>query len=124
MQITLIQTQPIPVALVRADMPLLASPGDALELLANVTWAQQCSCLVLHRMDIHPDFFRLSTQLAGEVLQKFINYQARLAIVGDFSREQSPALRDFIRESNRGRDIFFVSTEEEALRRLNDAATR
>ena len=49
------------------------------------------------------------------MLQKFVNYQMRLAIVGDFSHYTSKPLQDFIRESNQGRQVGFWSTEEEAL---------
>ena len=34
---------------------------------------------------LSPDFLRLSTGLAGDVLQKFVNYGLRVAIVGDVS---------------------------------------
>jgi hypothetical protein len=37
--------------------------------------------LVLDESQLGPDFFDLRTGLAGEVLQKFTNYRARLAIV-------------------------------------------
>jgi hypothetical protein len=40
----------------------------------------------------------------------------KLAIVGDFSGYTSRPLKDFIYESNNGRDIFFVSSEKEAMR--------
>ena len=42
----------------------------------------------------------------------------RVAIYGDFSRCTSKPLKDFMRESNRGRDVFFVVTEEEAIAAL------
>lgn len=66
------------------------------------------------------DFFRLSTRLAGEVLQKFVNYGLRVAIIGDVSRwtAQSAALRDFIAEANRGRSVWFVADPAELQRRL------
>lgn len=40
-------------------------------------------------------------------------------IVGDFSGYTSKPLKDFIYESNKGRDIFFVDSEEEAIDRLS-----
>ncbi|MFB7269020.1 DUF4180 domain-containing protein [Streptomyces sp. NPDC056244] len=63
------------------------------------------------------DFFRLSTRLAGEIVQKFANYRLKLAIVGDITSytEASTALRDFVRESNRGTQLWFVP-DTEALR--------
>ena len=59
--------------------------------------------------------------LAGEILQKFVNYRLKVAIVGDYSRYTSKPLHDFIRESNRGRDVFFVSTIEDAVELLTKA---
>ena len=53
--------------------------------------------------------------LAGEILQKYINYDGRIAIYGDYSHYTSKPLKDFIYESNKGKDVFFVSTKEEAV---------
>ncbi len=60
------------------------------------------------------DFFRLRTRLAGEITQKFANYRIGLAVIGDISRhtEASSALRDFVRESNRGRQLWFLPDTE------------
>ncbi|MCY9698286.1 DUF4180 domain-containing protein [Paenibacillus alginolyticus] len=67
------------------------------------------------------DFFDLKTRLAGEILQKFINYHVKVAIVGDFSGFSSESLKDFIFECNKGKDIFFLSNEEEAIDKLSRA---
>jgi hypothetical protein len=66
------------------------------------------------------DFFRLSTGVAGEVIQKFVNYRRRLAVVGDVSAHlaQSDALRDFVIESNRGEHVWFVRDLAELEARL------
>ena len=57
-----------------------------------------------------PDFLRLSTGVAGHVLQKLVNYRFQVAILGDVAEaaEASAPLRDFIRESNRGTTVWFV----------------
>ncbi|MGZ4135560.1 MAG: DUF4180 domain-containing protein, partial [Tumebacillaceae bacterium] len=60
----------------------------------------------------------LKTRLAGEILQKFINYRVKVAIVGDFSMYSSRSLQDFIYESNGGTDIFFLPTEQQAIEKL------
>lgn len=57
----------------------------------------------------------MSSGLAGEILQKYINYGGRIAIFGDYSRYTSKPLKDFIYESNNGKDVFFVATEVEAV---------
>ncbi len=54
-------------------------------------------------------------------MQKFINYHVKVAIWGDYSRYTSKPLKDFIYESNNGRDFFFVETKEEAIRKLAGA---
>jgi len=52
-----------------------------------------------------PDFLRLSSGVAGHLLQKLVNYRFQIAVVGDVSAAvaASDPLRDFIRESNRGK---------------------
>jgi len=69
------------------------------------------------------EFFRLETRIAGEVLQKFLQYRHRVAIVGDISQylAASSALRSFVIESNRGRDICFVPNMDELRARLEPA---
>ena len=66
------------------------------------------------------DFFRLSSRLAGEVAQKFVNYQLHLAIIGDVGAHvaASTAFRDFVYEANRGRDIWFVPDLDALVRKL------
>jgi hypothetical protein len=66
------------------------------------------------------DFFRLRTRVAGEIIQKFVTYRRRIAIAGDISQylEESSALRDFVYESNRGEQVWFVANPEELEREL------
>ena len=60
-------------------------------------------------------FFDLKTRFAGDLLQKFSNYKMSLVIVGDFSEYTSKSFKDFIRECNRGRQIFFLLSVEDGL---------
>lgn len=59
------------------------------------------------------DFFSLRTGLAGVVAQKFANYRLRLVIVGDVSAHvaASEAFGDFVRETNRGSQLWFVADQ-------------
>lgn len=41
----------------------------------------------------------MSSGIAGEILQKFINYQFRIAIYGDYSKYNSKPLKDFFSDS-------------------------
>jgi len=91
----------------------IRTPQDALDLIGNAGY-QGASGIVLQAAQLAPEFFDLRTGLAGEVLQKFSNYDMRLAIVGDFAGYNSKALQDFIRESNRQGRVRFVGSEAEA----------
>ncbi|MGY0065915.1 DUF4180 domain-containing protein [Streptomyces sp. QTS137] len=66
------------------------------------------------------DFFSLRSGVAGEVVQKFVNYRLRLAVIGDIASHVagSGALRDFVREANRGNQLWFVSGRTELEERL------
>lgn len=91
---------------------------DGTDLLGNAYY-QGYEKLIIYKDNITPDFFDLKTKLAGEILQKFSNYRVRLAIWGDFSNVESKSLQDFIRESNKGRLINFLSSKDEAISRLS-----
>lgn len=47
-----------------------------------------------------------------------MNYGGRIAIYGDYSHYTSKPLKDFIYESNKGKDVFFVTTRDEAVEML------
>ena len=55
------------------------------------------------------------------MIQKFVNYGVAVAFVGDVSEAiaASTALRDFVRESNRGRHVWFVTDMVELEVRLS-----
>lgn len=93
---------------------ILETPQDALDLMATAQY-EGVDHLIVYEKHFNPSFFDLKTRAAGEILQKYSNYGMKLAIIGDFKKYTSNALRDFIRECNRGRQIFFVSDSETAL---------
>ena len=65
-------------------------------------------------------FFDLKTRIAGEVLQTCVTYHLRVAFVGDLTERlaASGALRDFVRESNKGSQVWFVDDLAELERKL------
>lgn len=75
--------------------------------------------IIVHQKNIGESFFDLRSGLAGEMMQKVVNYRMRLAIVGDFSIYESKSLNAFILESNRSNTIVFVKTIGDALKRLS-----
>lgn len=75
--------------------------------------------MIVRKMNVTEDFFDLKTRIAGEILQKYTNYKMKLAIVGDFGVYASKSLRDFIFESNKGTQVFFLPDEKAALEKLH-----
>ncbi len=106
------------IAVVSGGGAVLTDARSALELAMSVRHDTGAERIAIDKRLVCEEFFILSTGLAGEVLQKFVNYHVKAAIYGDYSRYTSKPLRDFIYESNKGRDFFFVETREEALRKL------
>lgn len=97
---------------------IISQTQDALDLMAD-TGSNDCNRIIIRESNLHKDFFILRTGLAGDVLQKFSNYNVLLAIVGDFAKYQSKSLQDFMRESNKGNRIFFVENLETAIKKLS-----
>ena len=106
------------IAIINSDEPIITDAQTALDLLAAVNYEDDSNLIAISKEAIIEGFFKLSTGLAGEILQKVVNYRKKLAIIGDFSCYKSKPLHDFIYECNLGRDIFFVRTEQEAIDRL------
>ena len=103
------QRNGVPVLVCAADGPPLAAVQDALDVIGSAFSRSDVVALPATRLDER--FFTLGTGLAGEIMQKFVNYRIRLAIVGDISAHlaASSALRALVHESNQGRQIWFVA---------------
>ena len=102
-----------------ADGARLQTYQDAVDLIGK-SFENHATLIVLPVECLDDDFFRLSTRIAGELIQKFVQYQRCLAIVGDISRHltESSALRAFVAESNRGKEVWFLASLDELERRL------
>ncbi len=111
----------IHLAVVSSDEKVVTSTESALDMAMTVRHETGASRIALSKTLFAEEFFILSSGMAGEILQKFITYQIKAAIWGDYSRYTSVPLKSFIYESNQGNDFFFVSTREEAVARLAGA---
>lgn len=105
-------------AVIQSGEVVITDPQSALDILMTAKYEAGTKNIVIDKALIVEDFFVLSSGLAGEILQKYVNYGGRIAIYGDFSRYTSKPLRDFIYESNQGHEVFFVPSQEEAISML------
>ncbi|MFP2907014.1 DUF4180 domain-containing protein [Pyxidicoccus sp. 3LFB2] len=92
---------------------------DSAELL-GVAWEHQATLVAIPTARLGDSFFKLSSGEAGELVQKFVNYRVRLAIMGDISAHlaNSNALRSFVYEANRGQQLWFVEDRAALAARL------
>ncbi len=109
------------IAVVECDDVCIKDAQTALDFMMSVNHETDSNYIAINKEAFAHDFYVLSTQLAGEVLQKFVTYRFKIAIIGDYSMYTSKPLKDFMYECNSGRDIFFVPSTEEALERLSKA---
>ena len=121
MNITKIERNGAIIAQIESEEALITDVQSALDWMATVRYETDADSMILPKAAMTEQFFVLSSRLAGDILQKFVNYQFKVAIVGDFSGYTSKPLRDFIYESNQGKHVFFVSTVEEAVEKLTRA---
>jgi len=96
---------------------LFASPdGPPLDTttandLLGEAWGAEAELVIVPVERLANGFLDLSTRIAGEVIQKFTNYRMRLAFVGDIAARvaASRSLRDFVYESNKGSQVWFLN---------------
>lgn len=107
MEIIESQENGLKTAQIVSDNILIKKLDDATQLLGDMYY-QGFDKIILNESNICPEFFDLKTKLAGEILQKFSNFNMKLQIIGSWQKYQSPSLQDFIFESNKGSLINFI----------------
>jgi Domain of unknown function (DUF4180) len=118
-----VRTDVTPVAGVRVlwcpvDGPVLDGERAAADLVGASLGRAEVVAVPVERLA--PEFFALRTGVAGALVQKFVTYRLHLVVVGDIAQyvAASTALRDFVREANRGRQTWFVADADELEARL------
>lgn len=118
MKVETILRNNVEVAHVAAEDGVIADAQSAIDLMMTVKYETGIKNIAISNDCFTDKFFILSSGIAGEILQKFINYRFRVAIYGDYSKYTSKPLKDFFYESNNERDIFFTDTLESAVEKL------
>lgn len=107
------------IAVIDSNELLITDIQSALDLIMTIKYQTGCTDIAINKEAIIENFFILSTRLAGEILQKFVNYGIRFAIYGDFSKYTSKPLKDFMYESNKGKNIYFQPSLSLAIDKLS-----
>ena len=85
MNIEIINVNGTDIAVVSSDGKLISDAQTALDLAMTVKYETGAEKIVIDKNLICGDFFILSTGMAGEILQKFMNYHVKVAVFGDYS---------------------------------------
>ncbi|MGI5460608.1 DUF4180 domain-containing protein [Streptomyces sp. CA-249302] len=104
------------------DGPPLDGEQAALDLIGDAM-GNDAEVVVVPVERVGGEFFRLRSGVAGAVMQKFVNYRQRLAVVGDISEHvaESTALRDFVHETNQRGHIWFLADHDALEAKLRPA---
>jgi hypothetical protein len=117
------QLHGVPVLVCAAEGSQLRDDRDAVDLIAQARFGHHADWVAVPVDRLAPEFFRLRTGVAGAIVQKFVDYRTGLAVVGDVTAHLAAgdAFRDWVRETNRGRDTWFVVDLAELEQRLTPA---
>jgi Domain of unknown function (DUF4180) len=94
--------------------------AEAMEAVAPLAAVVRCiehgaRGLLFDRGALPSEFFDLRSGVAGELVQKLVNYGLRLAAVVPDLEQRPLRFREFALEANRGRQLRFCATREEAI---------
>ncbi len=68
------------IAVVSSDEKLIVDVQSALDLAMTVRYETSANKIVIDKSTVCDVFFILSTGIAGEILQKFINYHVKITV--------------------------------------------
>ena len=114
----IIQKNNTTIAIIFSKKVLITDTQSALDLVMDIKYKTNSSNIAMNKESIINDFFILRTGIAGEILQKFVNYGIRFAIYGNFEKYESKSLKDFMYESNKGKNIYFQPSLSLAINKL------
>ncbi len=93
--------------------------GIAIRSRADVTDAVgacfRADGLLLTEADVAPDFFDLRSGFAGELVQKFVNYRLRAAVVVETPEAHGERFAELAREHATHPTVRFVRSVDEAM---------
>lgn len=74
----------INMAYVQCSKKLITDTQSALDLIMTIQYNYETKYIIIDKQCITNDFFILSTGLAGEILQKFVNYDIKWPLLEIF----------------------------------------
>ena len=91
----------------------LSTENDALDLIA-LCWEHETNYIVIHQEALSESFFDLKTKAAGNIIQKFVNYGIKAAVVIPQETVQNERFKEMALEINKGNHFRMYESKEEA----------
>lgn len=101
------------IVVVTSAEPPIATGKDAIRLI-EACIEHNAGLLAVHAEALSEDFFKLRTGVAGEILQKFVNFSLRAAIVAADGSLIKGRMKELLAEFNRGNAFRVFATQAEA----------
>ena len=87
---------------------------SASDISAALTASVERGGLVIDEKNLSPDFFDLKTGLAGQVLQKFVSYRTKLAVIVRDPARYGARFSELMHEHRIHPTVRFFSAEQPA----------
>lgn len=91
----------------------ISTENDALDQIA-LCWEVESNLLMIHYATLSEDFFSLKTKVAGNIIQKLINYNIKTAAVIPKEIMENGRFREMALEMNKGNHFRMYESREEA----------
>ena len=103
------------------EVPAAESPRLHPREMVGVCLEHGSAALLVDDGALPPEFFDLSSGVAGELVQRIVNYRLRMAVVVPDPGVYSASFQDFARELTRSGHFRFFRTRAEAAEWLAEA---
>lgn len=100
------------IELVSSTEPL-STENDALDLI-SLCWEHETNALMIHYAALSEDFFKLKTKVAGNIIQKFINYSIKAVAIIPQETIEKGRFKEMAMETNKGNHFRLYESKEEA----------
>lgn len=87
--------------------------NDALDLIA-LSWENDTKAFMIDHLALSEDFFKLKTKIAGNIIQKFINYGVKAAVIVPAESILKGRFKEMATEINKGNHFRLYESREEA----------
>ena len=91
----------------------VSSENDALDMIA-LCWEHEANALKINYETLSEKFFNLKTKVAGNIIQKFVNYNIKVAAIVPQETIQKGRFKEMALETNKGNHFRLYESKEEA----------